>query len=126
MGLRRRSKSALAAHLGVALSTVSRWRVAMPKADTIQKTADWLGVDAKWLMTGEALKKPSDADGSPVVRDESYGSPNDYRSQSAQFSETERMMELLSRIADALETIADRLPPPAMLSEALGETRKQA
>ena len=51
---KRRSKGDLAAHLGVALSTVSRWRVAMPKAETVMETAAFLGVDAKWLMTGKS------------------------------------------------------------------------
>lgn len=63
--IRDLKKRALAAHLGVALSTISRWREAAPRAETVQKTADWLGVDAKWLMTGEAFKKPGDRD--PVV-----------------------------------------------------------
>jgi len=63
----RRSKGALAAHLGVALSTVSRWREAIPKADTVQQTADWLGVDAKWLMTGI---KSENADYSSKVKED--------------------------------------------------------
>ncbi len=28
----------------------------MPMADTVQKAADWLGVDAKWLLSGDAQK----------------------------------------------------------------------
>lgn len=55
------SKGALAKHLQVALSTISRWKRAMPRAETVQKTADFLGVSAQWLMTGEtenALQSP--------------------------------------------------------------------
>ena len=53
LALRHKTKGALALHLGIALSTVSRWREAVPKAETVQATADWLSVDAKWLMTGK-------------------------------------------------------------------------
>lgn len=58
LAMRHRTKGDLATHLGVALSTVSRWRSAVPRAETVHQMADWLGVDAKWLMTGEAKKKP--------------------------------------------------------------------
>jgi len=47
------SKGSLAAHLGVALSTLSRWRNAVPRAETVHATADFLGVSAKWLLCGE-------------------------------------------------------------------------
>lgn len=50
---RGKSKGDLAGHLHVALSTVSRWKRAAPRASTIQDTADYLGVDAKWLFTGQ-------------------------------------------------------------------------
>jgi transcriptional regulator with XRE-family HTH domain len=63
----RRTKGALAAHLGVALSTVSRWRHSMPLAETVQATADWLGVDAKWLMTGEEIAESSGHPKEPVI-----------------------------------------------------------
>jgi transcriptional regulator with XRE-family HTH domain len=55
------SKGALATHLQVALSTISRWKRAMPRAETVQKTADFLGVSAQWLMTGDAEKSPKQA-----------------------------------------------------------------
>ena len=58
MAQRHLSKGALAAHLGVAASTVSRWKDAAPRAETVLKTARWLGVDANWLLTGQAQKKP--------------------------------------------------------------------
>lgn len=47
-------KGALAEHCGVALSTVSRWLSdTEPKADAVMRISEFLGVDAKWLMTGE-------------------------------------------------------------------------
>lgn len=30
----------------------------MPLAETVQATADWLGVDAKWLLTGKVNESP--------------------------------------------------------------------
>lgn len=49
-----KSKGALAANAGVALSTVSRWLGGtIPKADTLGVAAQFLGVSAKWLLTGE-------------------------------------------------------------------------
>lgn len=65
LAMRHRSKGALAAHLGVALSTVSRWKDAVPRAETVHATAEWLGVNAKWLLTGEAQKKPESGVESP-------------------------------------------------------------
>lgn len=47
-------KGALAAHTGVALSTVSRWLSGtVPKAETLEEIAEFLSVDAKWLLTGQ-------------------------------------------------------------------------
>ena len=71
LSLRDKAKGALAQHLGIALSTVSRWREAIPKAETVQATADWLSVDAKWLMTGKG-EVPRGLENA-----ESYGKPNE-------------------------------------------------
>jgi transcriptional regulator with XRE-family HTH domain len=54
-----KSKGALAATLGVALSTVSRWLGGtVPKAETLARIAAVLSVDAKWLLTGEIPLHP--------------------------------------------------------------------
>jgi transcriptional regulator with XRE-family HTH domain len=93
----RKSKGALAAYLGVALSTVSRWRVAVPKAETVQKTADWLGVDAKWLLTGEESENA-----------ESAGNVKD-------LPEGEVKKEKLEARLDTLEKILTEFPEVARL-----------
>lgn len=50
-----KAKGTLAADCGVALSTVSRWLGgAIPKAETVALIAKSLGVDAKWLLAGNA------------------------------------------------------------------------
>ncbi len=52
-------KGELAKRIEVALSTVSRWLGgAIPKAETIARLAAVLGVDAKWLLTGEIPLHP--------------------------------------------------------------------
>ena len=54
-----KSKGGLAASVGVALSTVSRWLGGtVPKAETIARIAAVLSVDAKWLLTGEIPLHP--------------------------------------------------------------------
>ncbi len=56
-----KSKGALAASTGVALSTVSRWLGGTtPKAEAITRIAKFLSVDAKWLLTGEPSKHALD------------------------------------------------------------------
>lgn len=55
-----KSKGALATSTGVALSTVSRWLGGTtPKAETLEKIAKFLGVDAKWLLTGDSSPSKS-------------------------------------------------------------------
>jgi transcriptional regulator with XRE-family HTH domain len=53
------SKSALAEHLAIAPSAISRWRDSKPRAETLQQISDWLNVSVKWLMDGVA-QKPDD------------------------------------------------------------------
>lgn len=49
-----KAKSALAEHCGVASPAVSRWiNGSEPRAETMAKIADFLGVNVKWLMFGE-------------------------------------------------------------------------
>jgi transcriptional regulator with XRE-family HTH domain len=56
-----KSKGALAASTGVALSTVSRWLGGtIPKAEAIARIAKFLGVDAKWLLSGDLSKHALD------------------------------------------------------------------
>ena len=95
MDFRHLSKGALAAHLGVATSTVSRWRDAMPRADTIQKTAEWLGVDANWLMTGEGVMAHADATPSAVSPAESVNHPKESGPSPDQFPDAGKMIDLL-------------------------------
>lgn len=53
-----KSKGSLASSAGVALSTVSRWLGGtVPKADTLDAVAHFLGVNAKWLLTGEGQER---------------------------------------------------------------------
>jgi transcriptional regulator with XRE-family HTH domain len=50
-----KSKGALAKHCEVALSTVSRWLSgATPKAHAVTKIAEFLSVDANWLLAGKS------------------------------------------------------------------------
>jgi transcriptional regulator with XRE-family HTH domain len=88
-----KSKGALAADAGVALSTVSRWcSGVVPKAETLDQIARFLGVDAKWLLTGEGASSAplGDLGGSAVPSPAPAADPS----------------EVLERIAAALERIA--------------------
>jgi len=53
-----KSKSALADHLGMALSGISRWKDSLPRAERVQEITSWLNVSGKWLMTGEGAMHP--------------------------------------------------------------------
>ena len=54
------SKGALARHLGVPQSSVSRWlKNIYPKAETVAAIAKFLAVDVNWLMTGDPEKAPA-------------------------------------------------------------------
>lgn len=72
------SKGALAQHLHVALSTVSRWRNGAPRMETVQKTADFLGVSAQWLMTGETELERQRQTQSAAAVFVSNGNPKEY------------------------------------------------
>lgn len=83
-----KSKGALAASTGVALSTVSRWLGgAVPKAETIANIANFLGVDAKWLLLGESEERSAQREltvadieamfSDPVFRDAWESASND-------------------------------------------------
>jgi len=90
-----KSKGALAADAGVALSTVSRWCAGViPTAETLDQIAQFLGVDAKWLLSGEGppASSPAKTCGSAIPPPAPRSEP-----------------EVLERIAVALERIADAL-----------------
>jgi len=56
------SKGALARHLNVPQSSVSRWlKSTYPKAETVAEIAKFLSVDVNWLMTGDSAKAPAGA-----------------------------------------------------------------
>jgi transcriptional regulator with XRE-family HTH domain len=51
-------KGAVAKHLGVPQSSVSRWLGgSYPKAETVGTLAKFLGVDVNWLMSGDPDKE---------------------------------------------------------------------
>jgi transcriptional regulator with XRE-family HTH domain len=53
------SKGALAEHIGVPQSSVSRWLSGSePRSDRLFEIAKFLSVDVKWLMTGEGRMEP--------------------------------------------------------------------
>ena len=58
LSARGKSKSALASHLSMALSGISRWRDSIPRAERVQEITTWLNVSGKWLMTGEGEMYP--------------------------------------------------------------------
>lgn len=61
-----KSKGALAAHCGVALSTVSRWlNGSLPKVNKVEVIARFLGVDAKWLAGSESYSSSDSSD--PII-----------------------------------------------------------
>jgi len=100
-------KGALAAHTGVALSTVSRWiGGTIPKAETLDEIAAFLGVDAKWLLTGQPATAQSPAPPSSASSSALSAPPRFASSQTAD----PELLALLTRIAGALEEIAGKLP----------------
>ncbi len=69
------SKGALARHLGVPQSSVSRWlKNIYPKAETVAAIAKFLAVDVNWLMTGDPEKAPAglaqDEEDSSMLRED--------------------------------------------------------
>lgn len=114
---RNLTKGALAAHLHVALSTISRWQRALPRVETIQRTADFLGVSAQWLMTGEddnLAKRQIDPDGQTA---KSEGKAKDSGGDSKNSRTVEERLEALEadnqrlreEMAGMLETLAGRI-----------------
>ena len=49
--------------MGIGQATATRWKqgTATPKADTLQKIADYFGVTTDYLLTGETKKSPASA-----------------------------------------------------------------
>jgi transcriptional regulator with XRE-family HTH domain len=68
------SKGALAEHIGVPQSSVSRWLAGSePRSDRLFEIAKFLNVDVKWLMTGEGRMEPEKLSENA----ESYANPNE-------------------------------------------------
>jgi len=64
LGLSPLNKGGLASETGVALSTVTRWfHGTIPKTDKLEEVATLLGVNAKWLLTGQG---PRSLENTPV------------------------------------------------------------
>jgi transcriptional regulator with XRE-family HTH domain len=98
-------KGALAAHAGVALSTVSRWMAGtVPKAETLDLIASFLGVDAKWLLTGHEAADPVTPTPPPHPSASSSAASAPLRLSSS--SHDEELLAVLLRIAAALERLA--------------------
>lgn len=72
-------KGDLAAHCGVALSTVSRWLAgSVPGNETLEKIASFTGTDPIWLLTGvdrKRLFEPKSPADETMVRED----PTPYR-----------------------------------------------
>ncbi|MDP3851981.1 MAG: helix-turn-helix domain-containing protein [Luteolibacter sp.] len=95
-------KGELATHCGVALSTVSRWLAgSVPKAETLEIIAGFLGVSAKWLVFGG-----DDLASGAIVRED----PAIYRTRARPELSLEekvaRMESLLAGMAEKLESLA--------------------
>lgn len=55
-----KSKNRVATELGFSNATVTKWKKgAVPKGDTLQKIAEYFGVTADFLLTGEEKEKPA-------------------------------------------------------------------
>lgn len=68
-----KSKGSLAKHCEVALSTVSRWmKGSIPKADTVVEIAKFLGVNAKWLLSGSGQAMLTTDDMESLLRDPKF------------------------------------------------------
>jgi transcriptional regulator with XRE-family HTH domain len=70
-------KGALAVYCGVEPSTVTRWlNGTQPMTESVLRMAEFLGVDAKWLLTGENAESSTDpkesgiGDSAYVMREE--------------------------------------------------------
>lgn len=107
------SKGALAAHIGVPQSSVSRWLAGSePRSDRLIDIAKFLGVDVNWLLTGDEKKGVCYGDVKDlgagkttcVVREESPRETNDRGLRE------DVTVQLLERIALALEKIVEKLP----------------
>jgi hypothetical protein len=105
------SKGSLAAHLGVALSTVSRWRDAVPRAETVHKTADFLGVSAKWLLHGVGARHDEVTEGS---HEQSAAKVNDCHGAYPALNENHdisvRLAALENQLAILTAAVASLLP----------------
>jgi transcriptional regulator with XRE-family HTH domain len=99
-----KSKGALAAHLGVPQSSVSRWLAGgEPRSERLTEIAKFLSVDVKWLLEGENAerysnsKQPGIGDSAYVVREE----PPDYRCEvdpvAAAFAKIREGLDLLEK-----------------------------
>ena len=109
-----KQKGALAKHCGVEASTVTRWQTGtVPMADSILRIAEFLGVDAKWLMTGEIAeitksstnrKQPDVGNPAYVVREEMPA----YR------AEVDAVASAFAKIREGLDLLEQLMknPPP--------------
>jgi transcriptional regulator with XRE-family HTH domain len=104
------SKGALAAHLGVPQSSVSRWLAGSePRNDRLTEIAKFLSVDVNWLVTGkgeiaQSSAKPKEL---PVVNPAHLlcEDPAEYRAKTITPTDP-KLLAVLDRIATALEEIA--------------------
>ena len=64
--------SVVAAELGINKSNVSNWKNNgyTPRGEALQKIADYFGVTADYLLTGEETEKAPTPEGERVVNDE--------------------------------------------------------
>jgi transcriptional regulator with XRE-family HTH domain len=113
-------KGALDVYCGVEPSTVTRWlNGTQPMTDSVLRMAEFLGVDAKWLMSGENAqpstypKEPGIGKSANVVRDdtpiyrtravEAGGTPA--LPQESLDARVERLERLVASMADLLKNL---------------------
>lgn len=104
------SKGALATAIGVPQSSVSRWlNGSEPRSDRLAEIAKFLSVDVKWLMTGEGSPTPAavrSAQSSTSPKETSDGHRPPLQGGD-QLPDLGKMMEVLERIAGALEALVE-------------------
>lgn len=100
-----KSKGALAAHLGVPQSSVSRWLAGgEPRSERLTEIAKFLGVDVKWLMSASIAessanpKEPGIGDSAYVMREEPavYGTKVD--PVAAAFAKIREGLDMLEQV----------------------------
>ena len=126
LSARGKSKSALASHLSMALSGISRWRDSIPRAERVQEITTWLNVSGKWLMTGEGEmypvkigeKKPGDVFRSGEVKEFPPGAENNLPVPQGAYAtakevhdlrdQVARLERMMLRLLDAQQAAEDR------------------